>query len=48
MNTKYALFYELKKQSKWMNKRNAKKLIKQHSDKYLVCIWSRKEYYEYA
>jgi hypothetical protein len=48
MNIKYALFYELKPQSKWMNKRQAKKLIKLHKDKYLVGIWSQKDYYKYA
>ena len=45
---KYALFYELTKHSKWMNKRKAKKLIKRHKDKYLVCIWSQQDYYKYA
>lgn len=48
MNTKYALFYELRKQSKWMNKRKAKKLTKQHKDKYLVCIWSKDDYHKHA
>jgi hypothetical protein len=48
MHIKYALFYELLPQSKWMKKRQAKKLIKLHKDKYLVCIWSQKDYYKYA